>query len=648
MSDVESEVGEVLRSLVEDVERICEDRPTETSTMEEGSVETSQEDRDRVDFPYDAATDAHDCFAVSEEFKTTPLGEIANENELAMDLFVDCVHKVEQRAGSDWTERCRIEIVCRCARLWDEQRGSVHFGEFRAFLGKFGPCANAFSRFERNILTGEGLIHDGFWCDILNRREAATMLKNRPGKFLIRYNLQDESKLVISYASHHENVRHCGLKNNGSLGYTARVNFENETFKALPDFLQACKQQLKEPFPSKWARDLNREFVKELRVPAGVLELESLGDDDDLLNAYYFSLNENGQRMCNRDCEQALPFSNWLHVSCEICNIKNRCKHDFPKEGDNLEVKSEKKDASFTNPEFLDFELRKGADKFRNGKRGEAQEIFEKVLRLAAKNVDFHIEYQATPEPERRPPAFVVLQSVLNHNENASWCKCVGCSSLRASARAYGNLGHINMDRKNISRAVDLYGESLPILREMGMWKQEPIVLHSLTQCAILLGDANLGSSHGVEYVGTITHENERKNQIMKIQEISVAKSMEFLSAEEIIQCLIEGDEVEHKEEALKFYFKALTNARWTLNEILEVNALLRMGCCLFMMHRLRSAIMFLERAVLLLRNNKNAGDKEMNEEATRVQLHNFALKFAKQATARADWTKPTSPRKSS
>jgi len=282
----------------------------------------------------------------------------------------------------------------------------------------------------------------------------------------------------------------------------------------------------------------------------------------------------------------------------------------------------EGEDGSVGNGELLDHLLRQGAENFRNGRRGEAALFFSKVIRLADKNLQ--------------------VGTNDNHIAKSAWCKCLLCSSIRAKARSLGNLGHVYSDRKDTLKAVRLYQESLPLLRELGMWKQEPNVLSSLTTCAITLQDPELGIEYGLSFLGTVAQHSERLALLQRLEDLECFKPEELPSHSQVSDLILEGDQLYSMDSspimALPLYVKALQQARCIQDDILEVSSLIRLGACLYMMHRLRDAVVVFERAVLLLRNNNILLDNRELGKA-RVELHNLALAFAKQASNAAGWT---------
>jgi tetratricopeptide (TPR) repeat protein len=262
---------------------------------------------------------------------------------------------------------------------------------------------------------------------------------------------------------------------------------------------------------------------------------------------------------------------------------------------------------------------------------------------------------------------------VLPHDGKAAWCKCLSCASLRGAARALGNLGHLLSDKRRAGEAVEMYRLSLPVLRELGMWKQEPIVLSSLVMCATqpAPGDATLGAEFGLDFYGTITQEPERKALLSKLDAVgAVGELLQSLglapkplqqpqqdepgrtsrpstppsppagpSRAQAAALLREGDaEYGRRQQpaaALAAYKRSLTAARLAGDDALEVSALIRLGCCLHQMARSRDAVVHFERAVLLLRSN-NLTQASRESGRARVDLHNLALALAKQATAQA------------
>jgi tetratricopeptide (TPR) repeat protein len=254
----------------------------------------------------------------------------------------------------------------------------------------------------------------------------------------------------------------------------------------------------------------------------------------------------------------------------------------------------------------------------------------------------------------------------------------LSCASLRGAARALGNLGHLLSDKRRAGEAVEMYRLSLPVLREMGMWKQEPIVLSSLVMCATqpAPGDAALGAEFGLDFYGTITQEPERKALLSKLDAVgavgalllglglmpkpqpqppqqqlqqqdevgrssrpSTSPASPGPSRAQAAALLREGDSEYGRRQqpaaALAAYKRALTAARLAGDDALEVSALLRLGCCLHQMARSRDAVVHFERAVLLLRSN-NLTQASRESGRARVELHNLALALAKQATAHA------------
>ncbi|GBG27646.1 Hypothetical Protein FCC1311_038692 [Hondaea fermentalgiana] len=331
---------------------------------------------------------------------------------------------------------------------------------------------------------------------------------------------------------------------------------------------------------------------------------------------------------------------------CSLCGLSSHASAHSSEAASAVRDHESSSDGSsqgLTNPDELDFLLRKGADRFQKGARDEAENIFRDVWERAERNVAYQIDYGAEAKTSQ-PTTNLVYKGLLQHDARAAWCKCIACSSLRAQARALGNIGHIYSDRKKVPEAVELYEQSLPILREMGMWKQEPIVLSSLTQCAYLANDAALGGHYGVEYMGTVTQSNDRANLMRRLGDLGAIEAAGRLPKDEVLGILRAGDlalqRSTYPERAAAMYLRSVHLARCLPSDLVEVNALIRAGCSLYMMNRLRAAIMYLERAVLLLRSN-NASPENRHVSRQRVELHNLALSFVNQATNKAGFASP-------
>ncbi|CAK9018353.1 Hypothetical protein SCF082_LOCUS14049, partial [Durusdinium trenchii] len=508
--------------------------------------------------------------------------------------------------------------------------GSISPDLFRSFLQRFGPLRCAFEKAYQALFRSNGRKRVNVFSSSLSRAKADRALRQNKGTFLVRFSKAHPCKLILSHC-YDDTVRHIGLRNCGVRGYHLRsTSAEGETpfSTSLRSVLGrftgglSASQQIANP--------VIRELAPPKCLAQRVLTFEELGEQGE----------EQGQNESRVEpgacaCPDGVPDSPSVVVHCEACGKTNVAIAVVDSDNDPI-TSFGMGLGTYTNPEELDYLLRKGAEKFRTNRRARAHELFSRVLEGASRNVAYHRDF-----------AEELSSSPLNvkHDARAAWCKCLSCSSLRAFARALGNLGHIASDNQATSEAVDLYRRSLPVLKELGMWKQEPIVLSSLTQCAFIAEDRVLGSRFGVEYLGTFTQYDERSQLLKRLENLGCFHRDNLASEAEVHALLRLADDKFHSHShgpihALGDYNTALAQARWLNNDLVEVNALIRVGCCLHVMHRVRDAIVHFERAVLLLRsNNLRAENRNMGRK--RVDLHNLALSFAKKSTALAGWTTP-------
>lgn len=637
----------------------------EESTLEDnGSTEDETADMD--DYMYNAEREAHEIFIASRDFPRTELGALPEDARITLRDVVKHIQQAEARHEQIVSEPLLIAKVldisshsygdlvesvaqfkCNSSNLYEQP---IDFNMLRNFLTLFGPVQVAIAKASNSLLDRMGLLDTAFWGRMPRSVASDILSRERPGSFLLRWSTtRNWTKLIISYVSEKQQLRHCGLSNAATAGFLVRRSEqqgeETRAFPSIRAFRQASLHSLRFPLHSQYAKKWNDSFRASLSLSQGALDMLSVNwNEGDLLHDYYAKPandNSTNQYECARSCSERTPRNDNVFIVCDYCGFSSS-PPDSPDSSSSIlnDGSSADPHPALTNPDELDYLLHKGAERFRTGNPKEAEEIFRDVLSRAARNVDYQIDYQSEC-PTSRSTTNLVYNGLLQHDSAAAWCKCVACSSLRAKARALGNLGHTYLDQKKIVEAVELYEESLPILRQMGMWKQEPIVLASLKECAFMKKDASLAGRFGIEFMGTVTQAKDRTAIFQRLEDIGALKASGCLPRDDVLDILAQGDAVlqhdKFPEQALVNYIRGVHLARCLQSDLLEVNALIRVGCCMYMMNRLRAAIMYLERAVLLLRAN-NAAQENRHVGRQRVELHNLALAFVKQATSKAGW----------
>uniref|UniRef100_A0A7S2WCW6 SH2 domain-containing protein n=1 Tax=Mucochytrium quahogii TaxID=96639 RepID=A0A7S2WCW6_9STRA len=507
--------------------------------------------------------------------------------------------------------------------------------DFRRLLTRFGPLDIVFNKASSSIFDG-WYLRRGYWGTVTRKSCEQVLEESQVGDYIIRFSNLDScaDKMIISYISPSGRLRHCGLRNEGSRGYSVHMSGGKRSYYRCIGELLDASPILKNGLACSWAESWNSRVQHLLNASLVLVPPEEDDEDGDQDGEH--------KEVCHYKCGNA-PASSNIVIECSICNISTP-KIDFDLKKDEENTKSPG-GGDFALPSVLEALLRRGAENFRGGNRAEAEALFKRVIVLADLN---NVFYRSCQVDEGKYRVFKSVigdedpKTLLKHDTDAAWCKCLSCSGLRAKARAQGNIGHILSDKKQIAQAVELYKSSLPVLREMGMWKQEPIVLSSLTTCAYLTQNIELGAKYGIEFMGTLTQDSERRALLKRLEELGALDQGALPKASKVSKLLKCGDRLYFKTSSaagsLAPYGEALHLARCLNDDILEVNALIRIGCVLFMLHRLRDAVVHFERAVLLLRNNNMS---VVNRQAgrARVELHNIALSFAKQATTVAKWS---------
>jgi len=503
-----------------------------------------------------------------------------------------------------------------------------------------GPLSMTLEKVRGLFLQPDGKVWEAYWGGITRSLAEKTLGAKKPGSYLVRRSMIHRTDIVVSFAQEAKpNVRHCYLRNAGHLGYlivgsSVHVPSVRALVGGLPDLLNDFV-----PCPDAVAHNsalvaLHAENWEKLSTAIW----EESREEDSFVGPF-----------CSGRCEKA-ALSPAVSVICTKC--KTLSKH--PASCTPLASASSSVPPATGAVELEDL-LRRGAERFRTGQRSESEALFLEVLAKAEQNLVVH-HWQSHPgsssdnnlqAPPSRLRAFLAPTPKVPaiHQNSQAWCKCLACTSLRAKAKAQGNLGHILVDKKKLRQAVHMYERSLPILRELGMWKQEPVVLSSLTTCAFSLEDSALAGRHGLDYLGTITNTSERKGLLAKLDALrAIPPSCERTGLEqvgEIHALLREGDKCGRESPllGLEHYMKARHAARCLGDDTLEVTASIRIGCAYFEMSRLRDAIVNFERSVLLLQNNNALADnRDPDRSRSRVELHNLALVLAKKATSFAGW----------